>query len=115
MSRLSLKDRIANDISRCFMRGDHFAETFYWNGYPITCVSDEEGALKRKNNNVNDIGWDNNISSILLYTPEKDFPGGIPEPNIHIMLNDVPMKILSVDVNLGMLGIYLTALEPREF
>lgn len=57
---MSLKDRIENDISRTFMREDHFATTHFWNGQKIVCVVDEEESLKRKNNNVNDISWDNN-------------------------------------------------------
>lgn len=112
---MALKDRIANDISRCFMREDHFAETHYWNGFPIICVPDEEEALKRKNNNVNDISWDNNIRDVLLHTPLDTFPGGVaPEPNTHVILDKKQMTILSVDINMGMLGIYLTARDPRE-
>ena len=63
---VSLKDRIERDISNVFMNMDHFAEVHYWNGFAITCVPDEEAALKRKNNNVNDISWDNNSREILI-------------------------------------------------
>ena len=71
---MSLKDRIANDIHRTFMRMDHFAETHYWNGIEITCIPDEEESLKRKNNNVNDIyqsllwmqEWDGHVASSSL-------------------------------------------------
>jgi len=113
---MSLKDRIANDINRTFMRVDHFAETHYWNGYEITCVPDEQEALKRKNNNVNDISWDNNTREILIYTPLADFPGGRePEPNTHVMFDKKPMIVVEVDNNLGVIGIHLKALDPREF
>lgn len=112
---MSFRDRVYRDIHRCFMRSDHFGETHYWNGYPITVVPDEEEALKRKNNNVNDISWDPNTRSLLIHTPLDDFPGGEPEPNTHVMYDNRPMKILEVDHNLGMLGIVLSAVDPREF
>lgn len=113
---MALNTRIANDISRTFMRKDHFAETHYWNGHEITCVPDEEEALKRKNNNVNDISWDNNTRNLLIHTPLADFPGGAePEPNTHIMFDKHPMRVTSVVTNMGVLGIYLTALDPREY
>lgn len=112
---MSLKDRIANDIDRCFMRMDHFAETHYWNGQEIVCVMDEEELLKRKNNNVNDISWDNNTRTILIHTPLKGFPGGRePEPNTHVTFDDRLMKVLDVAHNMGLLGITLTIPDPRE-
>lgn len=112
---MSLKERINADISRIFMRMDHFAETHYWNGYPITCVPDEEEALKRKNNNVNDISWDNNIRELFIHTPLESFPGGEePEPNTHVIFDNRPMKVLNVQHNMGVLSIHLTALDPRE-
>ena len=112
---MSLKDRIYRDINRCFMRLDHFAETHYWNGFAITCVPDEEEALKRKNNNVNDISWDNNTRSLLIHTPLEGFPGGRePEPNTQVMFDNRPMKVLEVDHNMGVLDITLTVPDPRE-
>ena len=112
---MSLRDRIANDISRNFMRTDHFAEPHYWNGTEIICVPDEEEALKRKNNNVNDISWDNNIRNILIYTKIEDFPGGEePEPNTHVIFDNRPMKIVSVDTNYGVMAIMLAAADSRE-
>ena len=112
---MALKDRIERDISRCYMQENHFAEKHYWNGFEIICVPDEEEALKRKNNNVNDISWDNNTRKILIYTPLATFPGGkAPEPNTHVMFDKRPMKILDIDINKGMLGIMLTTLDPRE-
>ena len=112
---MALKDRIDNDISRCFMRADHFAETHYWNGNEIICVPDEEEALKRKNNNVNDISWDNNQRNIVIHTPLEDFPGGEPEVNISIFFDKRPMRVLAVDHNMGVLSIHLLALDPREY
>ena len=112
---MSLRDRIAIDISRCFMRQDHFGEVHYWNGHPIVCVPDEEDALKRKNNNVNDISWDNNSRSVLIHTPLADFPGGRePEPNTHILFDNKAMRVVEVVHNIGVLGITLTAYDPRE-
>ena len=98
------------------MRMDHFAEIHYWNGCEITCVPDEEEALKRKNNNVNDISWDNNTRQILIHTPLSTFPGGRePEPNTQVMFDNRPMTVLEVDHNMGVLGIHLKAADPREF
>lgn len=112
---MALKDRIQADISRTFLRMDHFAETHYWNGEPFICVPDEEEALKRKNNNVNDISWDANTRKIVIYVKQEDFPGGTePEPNTHIMFDRKPMRILDVHINMGMLDILLEARDPRE-
>lgn len=112
---MALKDRIASDIDRVFMQMNHFAETHYWNGQPIICIPDEEDALKRKNNNVNDISWDNNTRDILIHTPLKDFPGGRePEPNTTVMFDKRSMVISHVVHNMGVLGIYMHALDPRE-
>lgn len=112
---MSLKDRIPTDIHKVFMRTDHFAETHYWNGEEITCIPDEVEALKRKNNNVNDISWDNNTRNMLIHTPLEEFPGGKePEPNTHVMFDRKPMKVLYAESAIGMLHIQLVALDPRE-
>ena len=112
---MALKDRIAEDIDRIFMQMDHFAETHYWNGQAIKCVPDDEESLKRKNNNVNDISWDNNTRVVLIHTPLATFPGGRePEPNTHVMYDKRPMKVLDIQHNMGLLDILLTALDPRE-
>ena len=112
---MSLRDRIGNDIHKCFMRQDHFGETHFWNGMPIVCVPDEEEALKRKNNNVNDISWDQNTRSLLIHVSLDQFPNGEPDPNTHIMFDNRAMKVLEVDHNMGVLGIVLSAVDPREF
>ena len=113
---MSLRDRVASDIGRCFMRLDHFGEIHYWNGRPITCVPDEEAALKRTNRNADDTSWDNNTRSLLIHTPVESFPGGAePVANTQIMFDDQPMRVLEVDHNLGVWDIVLVAPEPREF
>lgn len=112
---MALKDRIAEDINRVFLQMDHFAEYHYWNGQQITCVPDEEEALKRKNNNVNDISWDSNTRKILIHVKASDFPGyEPPEPNTHVFFDKKPMRVLDVNVNMGMLDILLEARDPRE-
>jgi len=112
---MSLKDRIAADIGRVFMNREHFAETHFWNGKQIVCVPDEEDALKRKNNNVNDISWDNNTREILLHTPLEELPGGRePEPNTQVFLDGRTMWVVNVGHNMGMLDILLSARDPRE-
>lgn len=112
---MSLAERIAADNTRVFMQHDHFAEWHTWNGVSFECVTDEEEAIKRKNNNVNDISWDNNIRNILLHTPLDAFPGGVePEPNNHIMFDGREYKVTYVDTNMGMLDIMLAELDPKE-
>lgn len=112
---MALKDRIAEDINRVFLQTDHFAEVHYWNGVEFLCVPDEEEALKRKNNNVNDISWDSNTRKILLHVNEREFPGGqAPEPNTQVMFDRRPMRVLDVSINMGMLDILLEARDPRE-
>lgn len=112
---MALKDRIAADNTRVFMNMDHFAEYHYWNGARILCVPDEELAIKRKNNNVNDISWDNNVREILIHTPLAGFPGGAePEPNTQILFDRKTMWVRESHHNMGMLDILLTARDPRE-
>lgn len=112
---MSLAERILDDIDRVFLQMDHFAETHYWNGTAIICVPDEEEALKRKNNNVNDISWDSNTRKILIHVNESKFPGSEPpEPNTHVMFDRRPMRVIDVNINKGMLDILLEARDPRE-
>ncbi len=110
---MSLRSRIFEDVHRVFMNGQHFAETHMWNGVPIVCVPDEEEALKRANNNVNDISWDSNTREIVLYTPVDDFPGA-PEPNTHVVLDKRRMTVLDVHEDMGMYTIRLTVKDARE-
>lgn len=107
-----MKDRIYDDISRVFMNAGHFAELHTWNGKPFQCVVDEETALKRKNNNVVDLSWDNNTTETLIYTPVEGFPGRAL-PNEHIIFDRKPMKILQVQEDMGMYTILLMANEPK--
>ena len=112
---MAFRDAVQKHIHRVFMNENHFGETHYWNGQPITCVPDEEEGLKRKNNNVNDISWDNNIREALIHTPLEGFPGGRePEPNTHVIFDNRPMRVLGVTHNIGMLDIHIGALDPRE-
>jgi len=98
------------------MRKDHFAETHFWNGVEIICVPDEEEALKRKNNNVNDISWDNNTRQLLIHTPLASFPGGKePEPNTQVIFDDRVYIVLEANHNMGVLDIWLLARDPREY
>lgn len=109
---MALKDRIADDLTRVFMQENHFCEIHAWNGIPFKCVTDEEAALKRKNNNVNDVSWDNNTSETLVYVPEKNWPGRA-EPNEHGFFDRRPVKILQVQNDMGMLAILLVANMPK--
>lgn len=109
---MALKDRIHDDIGRVFMNTNHFAEEHTWNGYPFKCVTDDETALKRKNNNVVDLSWDNNTTETVIYTPVEGFPGRVV-PNEHVLFDRKPMKILQVQEDMGMYTILLVANESR--
>lgn len=110
---MSLKDKIASDRHTVFMQTGHFADEHTWNGMPFICVADEEQALKRKNNNVNDISWDNNTREVIIYVPKEDFPGRAI-PNERGFFDGRPVKILQVQDDMGMYGIALVANYPRQ-
>lgn len=109
---MALKDRIADDLTRVFMQEDHYAKKHTWNGKPFVCLTDEEAALKRKNNNVNDISWDNNTRETLVYVPKDKWPGRA-EPNEHGLFDGRMMKILQAQDDEGMLAILLVANMPK--
>nr|DAW25666.1 MAG TPA: Gifsy-2 prophage ATP-binding sugar transporter-like barrel, 4 helix bundle.7A [Caudoviricetes sp.] len=109
---MALCDRIQQDISRVFLNHDHFATWHTWNGKRFQCVTDEEAALKRKNNNVVDLSWDNNTTETLLYVRKEEFPGRIM-PNEHGFFDNRPMKILQVNEDMGMVSIALVSFDPK--
>lgn len=112
---MSLKGRIADDISRIFMQADHFAETHYWNGQPIICVPDEELSTKKSSADSREVSWAANGRSLLIHTPLESFPGGAePEINSQIVFDRKQMRVVNVEHNMGMLGIMLRAYDPRE-
>lgn len=109
---MSLKTRVEADRSRVFLRQDHFADWHTWNGIRFNCVTDDEAALKRKNNNVNDISWDNNTIDTLVYVREEDWPGR-QIPNEHGFFDNKHMKVLQIQKDMGMLAIFLTSVSPK--
>lgn len=109
---MSLKERIDADRRRVFINPDHFADEHTWNGMPFTCVVDEDTALKRKNNNVVDLSWDNNTTEKMIYVAEEDLPGRAM-PNEHIVFDNKPMKVLQVQNDMGMLTILLVSNNPK--
>lgn len=109
---MSLNQRIADDMSRVFLNPDHFAEYHTWKGIRFLCVTDEEAALKRKNNNVVDLSWDNNTTETVLHVKVGDFPGRAL-PNEHGFFDNKPMKILQVQEDMGMYTILLVSLDPK--
>lgn len=112
---MSLRDRIASDRSRVFLRLSHFATTHTLNGIPFTCMVDEDEALKRKNNNVNDISWDNNTIETLIYVRDEDWPGrSNPVPNEFVYFDNVYMKILQVSHNEGIMTLLLMTNSPKQ-
>ena len=94
------------------MQMNHFASEHTWNGIPFICVTDEEAALKRKNNNVNDISWDNNTMETVVYVPKEDWPGRIV-PNEHGFFDNRHMKILQIQDDMDFLTIVLNTVSPK--
>ena len=112
---MSLRDRIPTDRSRVFLQLNHFATRHTWNGIPFTCMVDEDEALKRKNNNVNDISWDNNTIETMLYVRKEDWPGrSKPVPNEFGYFDKVNMKIRQVSDNEGIYTIVLMTNSPKQ-
>lgn len=109
---MALCDRIAEDVTRVYMNRGHFATEHTWNGKRFTCVVDEETALKRKNNNVVDLSWDNNTTETLIYTPVEGFPGRAM-PNEHVLLDNRQMQVLQVQEDMGMYTILLLSRDPK--
>lgn len=112
MTRMALKDRIQADIGRVFMNFNHFAEEHTWNNVPITCVVDDYTALKRKNNNVVDLSWDNNTTERLIYTPVDAFPFRL-QPNEAIFFDGQPMKVFQYNEDMGIYTILLSSNDPK--
>lgn len=109
---MSLNDLIETHNTELFMNHEHFAEWHTWNGVRIQTVVDEETALKRKNNNVNDISWDNNVSETLIYTPVKGFPGK-PKINTMVVYDGKSMLVRQSQEDMGMYTIVLTSQEAK--
>lgn len=112
---MSLVSKIHRDIDHLFIKQGHghFESEHTWNGVPFLCVADEEAALKRKNNNVVDIAWDNNTTEVIVYVARDKFPGHA-EPNEHGFFDNKPMNILQVNDDMGMLTIALVANYTRD-
>ena len=104
---MALKDRIPRDNHKIFMNTDHFAETHTWNGIPFVCVQDDTEALKRKNNNVNDLSLDSNIVDKVLFVPLDSLPARA-QANEFVVLDNVQMRVLHVVDAIGMKEIHLT-------
>lgn len=104
---MALKDRIQRDNHKVFMNEDHFAEKHTWNGVPFTVVPDDTEALKRKNNNVNDISWDNDTVDKVLFVPEDSLPARA-QANEFVLLDNIQMRVLRVIDAIGMKEIHLT-------
>ena len=109
---MSLRDRYEKDNRRVFMNTNHFAEKHSWDGKEIICATDDEVALKRKNNNVVDISWDNNTTETMVYVPEDALPRKV-RPNTQVFFDNRDMKVLQVQEDGGMLSILLVSNDPK--
>ena len=110
---MALKDKALRDRLKVFTRNKHFASDHTWNGRKFTCVVDEDAALKRKNNNVNDISWDNNTIETLIYVRKEDWPDHDPVPNEWGYFDNVYMKIMQRQLDEGEWSIVLSANSPK--
>ncbi|MBQ9252249.1 MAG: hypothetical protein IJ188_06415 [Clostridia bacterium] len=104
---MALCDRFLKDNHKIFMNLEHFAEEHTWDGIPFTCVPDDTEALKRKNNNVNDLSWDADMVEKIIYVPEDSLPARA-QPNEEIIFDGVIMRVLDVIDAKGMKEISLT-------
>lgn len=109
---MAFKDILQYDIEAVFLNLDELGEDHTWDGKPLRCVVDEETALKRKNNNVVDLSWDNNTMDKVLYCSVEGFPGR-PVPNTQHYFDDRPYRILQVQDDMGVYTIVLAATLPR--
>lgn len=109
---MSLKSRILADNTRVFMNQSQFASEHTWNGTPFTCVCDEEGANIKKNGNVIDESWDNNTREVIVYVTMEEFPGK-PIVNESGYLDNVPVRLLQVNEDEGMLTLLFVSYEPK--
>lgn len=95
------------------MNTDQFAEEEHtWNGVKFTCVPDDTEALKRKNNNVNDISWQENVVDKVIFVPEDSLPARA-QPNEQVIFDNVMMRVVDVIDAIGMKEIHLNALWGR--
>ena len=103
---MSLQDRIGDDLNRVFLNTGQFAQTHRWENTDLLCVLDNEVALKRKNNNVVDISWDNSTVEVLIYAREDAFPKR-PLPQQTVYFDRYQWTVLQVTDNLGLLEVLL--------
>ncbi len=104
---MALKDRFNRDNHKIFINTDHFGERHTWNGIPFDTVPDDTEALKRKNNNVNDLSWDSNIVDKVLFVPTDSLPARA-QANEFVILDGAQMRVLGVIDAIGMKEIHLT-------
>ncbi len=110
---MALKDRIRRDNHSIFMNEDHFAGEHTWNGIPFVCLPDDTEALKRKNNNVNDISWQENTLDKVLFVPEDSLPAKA-RVNEFVILDGVQMRVSDVIDAIGMKEVHLTVPYAKE-
>lgn len=104
---MALRDRFFRDNHKIFMNTDHFGEKHTWNGIPFTSVPDDTEALKRKNNNVNDLSWDVNTVDKVLFVPNDSLPARA-QANEFVLLDGRQMRVLGVIDAIGMKEVHLT-------
>ena len=109
---MSFKEAAAQDIDAVFMNVDEFADVHEWEGKSIICLIDVDTELKRKNNNVLDISWDNNRDEIHVFVSKTQLEHK-PIINNDILLDGDSYRVMSVEEDMGMYVISLTAQTAR--
>ena len=69
-ARVSLADRLKEDVTHIFFRESEFARRHSFNGTEILCIVDGEDRQKNKNMNAISIEWDAGVHLITLRVPD---------------------------------------------
>lgn len=112
---MPLQDRLEADARRILESTEQFATEHLWDRRPIICVVDNHTALKRKNNNVIDISWDNDSEEILLYVHESQFKGmSRPRSQQTVLFDKTIMTVSQVSLDEGVYEMILTTRKARD-
>ena len=69
-ARVSLAERLKEDVTHIFFRESEFARRHSFNGTEILCIVDGEDRQKNKNMNAISIEWDAGVHLITLRVPD---------------------------------------------
>lgn len=110
---MAFKDRLQHDLDAVIFNVDSTGEYHTWNRHTIRCHVDEETALRRKNENVIDVGWDNTTTEKVIYASVEGFPSR-PVPGMNVFFDDRPYRVLQAQDDMGMYTILIVATAPKN-